>query len=329
MVKILATLCTFLAILGQSTAIYKGRRAIQGELPYQLGIEVAEISEVLCGATLVSVGGVQVGLTSANCTNFGNITVGGDVFVGPIGSHFQQIRNVSNIVGHPSYSNETLENNIAILFFEPFELTQNIQPAKIPQPNQLVNNVTVTVSGWGSPAAFNDPERWPELNVANMTSIDDASCKSKLTEIGSTISERMLCSESEGKPNQRDNGGPAVTTDGYVVGVFSLNLNHTGIQLYRIIVKKHEKMLDFLKCLTDETLPSVFIEVSFYKTWIEDTVQSYKNGWTTPNPVPKLTSEDTPTDQKGNGAENHQTNKILLQISLMLFITLCTPMFVY
>lgn len=104
-----------------------------GEAGFALGLQGTSW-KYHCGAALVSVANMQVGITSARCITKRNMSVVAfDVTVG----QEKLFRRVNKIVIHPS--------QIALLFFIPFEIDETIYPATLPEQSKTLPEGNLTL----------------------------------------------------------------------------------------------------------------------------------------------------------------------------------------
>lgn len=207
-----------------------GQTVDEGELPYQLSLGIKDSLGPYCGASLVEVDGYQVAITAANCTRVANLTLTGGAVNWFFGSPNKQTREVLQLVSHPDHCGATLSNNIALLFFEPFEINDYVKPIRLPSAGQQTLIGNLSVSGWGNDGSDEDLPAL-ELQVGELSVVDDVSCQEFYTILDTEIFDSMLCAISKSgrvAPTNFDNGGPAVSTDGYLAGVYAFN--DTGIK---------------------------------------------------------------------------------------------------
>lgn len=124
--------------------IVGGRPATQGEIPYQLSIRVYD--EPGCGASLIVVQGVTLGISAAHCLPpelpSDSITlVAGDLSLAD-NSGIEQTRHVTQIVIHEGFDENTYKDDVALLFLdEPFEFNENVQPIPLPSGERQTTGV--------------------------------------------------------------------------------------------------------------------------------------------------------------------------------------------
>ncbi|ODM99384.1 Trypsin-1 [Orchesella cincta] len=208
------------------TLIVGGVPAEQGDVPYQL--ELRYDGQHHCGASIIEVQGVIVGLTAAHCTpSFADIDlftlVAGEVSLSDE-TGIEQTRKVSRIVNHAEFDELTYLNDIALLFIdEPYELNENISPIPLPEAGQETGG-NLLVSGWGRLSyQGSSPDN---LQKVEIPVVDSAACQEAYDELGDEIFESFLCAGYLGEGGrdacQGDSGGPAKSLDGeYLAGVVS------------------------------------------------------------------------------------------------------------
>ena len=190
-----------------------------------------------CGGTLISDAHV---LTAAHCT-VDEAATGISVLLGEhniADDEFNSV-DVAEIINHPDYNNETLDNDFAVLrLANPVNFTNEVRPACLPADlNATYAGVTATVTGWGalrfegpspnvlqevdvtvttnaecSKAYANNTEDTNNTDNANNTEDANNTDNANNTE---EITKNMLCAEGPGKDAcQGDSGGPLIAPEG-------------------------------------------------------------------------------------------------------------------
>lgn len=131
-----------------------------------------------------------------------------------------QVIAVKKICQHPNFDYWTLESDVSVLILEEnIDLGKGAQPIElIPSGEDVKENATAVVTGWGSTASGRPST---DLQAVFVTHITDKRCKELYSE--SKISDSMICFglEEGGKDScQGDSGGPLVS-EGRQVGVVS------------------------------------------------------------------------------------------------------------
>lgn len=149
-----------------SRKIVGGENATEDQIPYQLQILVDDY--FYCGATLVRLpvtGDYLFAVTAAHCL----FTVDDDDNVIPVTNDQIKITagsidrlaptqtvEVETQIIHPNFSNITVQNDVALLFFKtPFQLDKNIQPVQLDAISGYDGDLIVT--GWGDTIQILDP----------------------------------------------------------------------------------------------------------------------------------------------------------------------------
>merc|ERR1719347_2230925 len=168
-------------------------------------------------------------------------------------------RDVSDIIGHPSYSSSDLSNDICLLKLkESLEFTHFIQPINLPEIEQQTEAGTLaTITGWGTltKGGFSLPN---VLHKVEIPVVSDDDCDSAYDSAGYGTIESMICAglPEGGKDScQGDSGGPFFLNDPEsptLIGIVSW-----GIGCARA------------------GYPGVYTEVSYFIDWIQDTMSSY------------------------------------------------------
>ncbi|CAL8143064.1 unnamed protein product [Orchesella dallaii] len=256
------------------TLIVGGVPAEQGDIPYQL--ELRYDNQHHCGASIIEVQGILVGLTAAHCTpSFAEIDlftlVAGEVSLSEE-TGIEQIRKVVRIVNHADFEEMTYENDIALLFIdEPFEINDNVSPIPLPQAGQQTTG-ELLVSGWGRLSyQGSSPD---VLQMVELPVVDESACQEAYAELGDEIFESFLCAGYLGEGGrdacQGDSGGPARSMDGdYLAGVVSWG-----------------------EGCADPNYPGIYTETAFYVDWINENVAAYIMEMKTSTPETEVVIED-------------------------------------
>merc|ERR1719239_102693 len=120
---------------------------------------------------------------------------------------------------HESYSSTTLDYDIAILYLcDEIDFTEDVSPACLPESSGqdpgLNEGVNTVVTGWG---ALSDGGNYPYvLQEITMKTMTNAVCATEMAGLsGPTLTDRMLCSQADGKSICKgDTGGPWITRAG-------------------------------------------------------------------------------------------------------------------
>ncbi|GAB6023560.1 hypothetical protein CHUAL_008330 [Chamberlinius hualienensis] len=163
--------------------------------------------------------------------------------------------NVSNILVHPQYIEETLVNDIAILTLaEAVTYNYNIQPICIPPKNLDLTGQTLILTGWGRISdGGQDSDVLQEIQIPVYPQKD---CKTRYTFTNAVIDNRVICTMYNGTvkqgPCEGDSGSPASWKCGerFILG---------GIASFTI------------RC---GEFPGAYVNVSYYRDWIISNIPS-------------------------------------------------------
>lgn len=210
--------------LGYTPLIVGGLAATEGQFPYQLAL--MSQGKYKCGASLVQINGFQVALTAAQCNTDSILDL--TLVAGEHNLHessgSEQIGTIRFIANHPGYTaSPVYHNDIAVIFLdEQYQLGDNVQPIKLPEIGRVADNKNLTVSGWGmlwESGPFPNLPHYVTIPVVNTTT-----CRLAWAAYGNEIVDGQLCAgESTGElsPCTGDQGGPAVSEDGELLGIVS------------------------------------------------------------------------------------------------------------
>ena len=161
-----------------------------------------------CGGTLISSTHV---LTAAHCTQSDASSI--RVILGEhniADSDFNRV-DVAEIINHPDYNSQTIDNDYAILRLKnPVNFTNEVSPACLPADlSATYAGVLATVTGWGTlSSGGNRPTAMQEVDVTVTT---DAECNNAY---GGEITKNMICAGDQGKDScNGDSGGPLVAPE--------------------------------------------------------------------------------------------------------------------
>ncbi|XP_037781911.1 trypsin-like [Penaeus monodon] len=197
------------------TRIVGGVETEVNEYPWMVTLRYSGSMSHFCGASVLASGWV---LTAAHCTE----GMGASDLVVVVGDHDvtaddetnAQVFNVAQIVNHPMYDDNTLENDIALLRLASqiqFPEDNAVGRVCLPEAGRAYDSVTATVSGWG--AVLEDGAASPVLLEVSVPTMSNAVCNGFM---GGAVTANMLCA---GVPEggldscQGDSGGPLVTEE--------------------------------------------------------------------------------------------------------------------
>ncbi|KAG8183422.1 hypothetical protein JTE90_023180 [Oedothorax gibbosus] len=236
-----------------------------GDWPWTVAIAetVGNSTKVVCGGALISNGTV---LTAAHCV------VKYQYYTLYFGKYYRkhdndddqvEIRRTTEIIRHESYDNETFDNDIALLFFEPrVRYNNRIKPVCLPTPKETEKNLVPlkklgSVAGWG----YNEKNlRSDQLMVAHLLVQPKQECEDSFRDYGIhwPIQPGMFCA-------------------GYSQGVVSACTGDSGSPLVFLDPKTHRQTIEGLvsfgvdsrrvRCGTQRVY-TVFTKVAHHMTWI-------------------------------------------------------------
>jgi len=244
--------------------------------------------EASCGASLIA---SQWVLTAAHCdTDEGSGAVLSASDFSVVVNDYDLANNrdgesraVSEVYVAAGYDTFTLDNDIALLKLTSAVTTKPISLISSSNFNNLNENSTLTVMGWGN-TSTND-NRYPnilrevDLNFANFEI-----CQNRYSAIGQALTTNMFCAGGNGITDscQGDSGGPIVrNVDGVYVQVGIVSWGGTEAQ----------------SCAVKD-YPGVFTNLSNYSAWIASVLAG--------NEMNDANSKDTTSD---SGNSNQPTTK--------------------
>ncbi|XP_060651568.1 chymotrypsin-2-like, partial [Drosophila nasuta] len=194
-----------------SKPIVKGFNADPKQFPYQVFFRSLEDnhSKGTCGGVIIS---NRIVLTAAHCIPkninavqiyFGTVDRSNELEVG----QQRLIVKAKNVVVHPEFDYNQLINDIALIRL-PADLLfdEYIQPVKLPDADELYENESAVVSGWGQ-TTFNGPQS-NHLQYYNVTVFSNEKCKNLMITLSMIFPTSFICLKpSQSTPCHGDSGG--------------------------------------------------------------------------------------------------------------------------
>lgn len=174
-----------------------------------------------------------------------------------------QDRQVVEIVNHPEYYKGGLYNDVALLFLDsPLKLDEGIQTVCLPPPNAKFDHTRCFVSGWGKDVFGKAGTYQAILKKVELPVVPNAQCQTSLrsTRLGPkfVLHNSFMCAGGElGKDACKGDGGSPLVCP---IQGSSQSYHQTGIVSWGI------------GC--GETTPGVYADVSHFRTWIDQQMQS-------------------------------------------------------
>ena len=172
--------------------IINGSKVYPQEIPWQVGIIVKGSNPILgqfCGGSIISQKWI---LTACHCVE-GRKPDDIQVFSGSVdlGGKEALISDVNRIIRHKKYSDQTLDNDIALIELKkPLKFNRNINLIKIPNStseNSIKPGMEVIVSGWG---ITETGKRSRSLKKVEVNIISENNCANTY---GNGVTTNMLC----------------------------------------------------------------------------------------------------------------------------------------
>ncbi|KAH8365820.1 hypothetical protein KR093_004832 [Drosophila rubida] len=211
--------------------IINGFNAVPKQFPYQVYLEVRENCKFqpYCGGVIIS---NRTILTAAHCVPKSLILFGALDRSNELEKGQQRLIATSKfVVVHPEYDTEQLLNDIALIRL-PTEIRfdEYIQPAKLPDLDQLYDNENAVTSGWGLTNREQPPPT--QLLYLNVTVFAYDDCRPIVHKHypGRFVPASWICLKpSQSTPCYGDSGGPlAIRNDdgtNTLIGLTSFGMN--------------------------------------------------------------------------------------------------------
>jgi len=220
--------------------IVGGQETEEHEYPWQVGLVRRDEHIPWCGGTLISSTHV---LTAAHCTE-GSAASSIRVLLGEhnIADSVYNRVDVAEIINHPNYNSQTLDNDYAILrLANPIDFTIEVSPACLPADlSATYAGVLAIVTGWGTLSSGGSrPSTLQEVEVTVTTNVE---CNSAYD----SITSNMVCAADSGKDScQGDSGGPLIAPENgrqALIGVVSWGIGCASDRFPGVYARVTEKM---------------------------------------------------------------------------------------
>jgi len=256
----------------RTNRIVGGEETEVNEYPWQVGLMFSRHDGVSCGGSLIS---DQWVLTAAHCTVYMDSdptsikVVLGDHDIETTSESTRLLSDLSEIVNHPEYDDDTTDFDFALLKLQhpiDFSANSHIRPVCLPtNDNKNYNDYEAITTGWGTIKYGGETaEKLQEVAVKVISNDDCQSLYSRYE-----ITDQMICAgdlDHGGKDAcQGDSGGPLITAEA----------GHNGVtpgQNYEII-----GLVSWgLNCAKKE-FPGVYARTSKVLQWISETTRGTFN----------------------------------------------------
>jgi secreted trypsin-like serine protease len=204
--------------------IVGGTPATPGEYPWQVRLSIFENPNFyLCGGTLIN---PQWVLTAGHCIteSNGSVSAPGNVnaYVDnyDINDSWEQHRSVIKVIRHPSYNNDTYDNDIALLQLNtpvtisdgtpPYYYTKTAAIPLVPATIGSLAGVNASVTGWGLTSESGSPSNI--LQEVQLPIIENSVCNNA-SHYDGKITSNMMCAGYDAGGYDAcagDSGGPLV-----------------------------------------------------------------------------------------------------------------------
>ncbi|KAG5314502.1 EURM3 protein, partial [Acromyrmex insinuator] len=235
------------------TRIVGGKRASQGEIPYQVSLQ-NENDMHFCGGVIINKYYV---LTAAHCVPNAEYTSSISVVAGTTDLQKPHSRHlVQSIFIHEEYNPQILINDIALLRLQkPLKFSSRICSVNLPKQNQAVEGGSIAeVSGFG--IISSEGEEAGHLYFVDNIITNQTYCRELFdTAANITIQDTQICANDPTIQKGAcvgDSGGP-LTVTGLLVGLVSFGL--------------------YPNICTSTEYPAVYTRVPSYIDWINKNIE--------------------------------------------------------
>ncbi|XP_063602613.1 transmembrane protease serine 9-like [Penaeus indicus] len=284
--------CTGCGQVNRANRIVGGVETEVNEYPWMVSLVNGNGYYHFCGGSIIS---SQWVVTAAHCAavmSTSDYVLVGDHNLYSSSDANSQWMQIAEIVSHPSYDSNTLDNDIALIRLTTeiqFPSDNKIAPVCLPTAGEMYDNVDATITGWGAQQEGGSTSGTLfEVTVPTMTNTE---CNNKY---GGSITDNMICAgiPEGGKDScQGDSGGPMVVEENgkwKLVGVVSWGNG----------------------CARPDR-PGVYARVTQYLQWISDSTTGVCVDGNAPAPTNAPTPDPTSdSDCPGCGQVN-RANRIV------------------